>query len=111
MPPITDRFVLPETRALAVLGCFDLTATIFLLATHRAQEANPVMAGVLAHYGPAGFTLLKAMLLGIPLVIAELARKRSEAFVIRALRVGLVFYIALLLIAYRDPLLALVARG
>jgi hypothetical protein len=106
-PHPSERFVLPETRALAVLGCFDLLATVFLLATHKAQEANPIMAGILARFGPVGFAFLKALLLAIPLVIAELARKHSPIFVPRALRVGLVVYIVLLLFAYRQPLLGL----
>jgi hypothetical protein len=106
-PHPSERFVLPETRALAVLGCFDLLATIFLLATHKAQEANPIMAGILARFGPAGFAVLKGLLLGVPLVIAEMARKRSPIFVPRALRVGLVAYVVLLLFAYREPLSAL----
>ena len=105
--PRTDRSVLPETRALALLGCFDLLATVFLLATHRAQEANPLMNQVLAAYGPAGLALLKAAFLAVPLVIAELARKHSPVFVPRALRVGLIAYLLLLLVAYRAPLTAL----
>ena len=101
------HIVLPETRAIAILGCFDLLATVFLIASHRAQEANPIMATILAHAGPAGFAAIKAAFLGIPLVIAEMARKRSPLFVPRALRVGLVAYVVLLLFAYREPLLGL----
>ncbi len=106
----TDRSILPETRALAALGCFDLLATVYLLATHQAQEANPVMAGILATLGPGGFAAIKAGLLGVPLVIAELARKHSPVFVPRALRVGLICYVVALLIAYR-PLLLRFAAG
>ena len=105
------RFVLPETRALAVVGCFDLLATVFLLATHRANEANPVMAGILERFGPAGLAVFKALLLAIPLAIAELARKNSPKFVPRALRVGLVAYVILMLLAYREPLFGLLGRG
>ncbi|HLJ57842.1 MAG TPA: DUF5658 family protein [Chthonomonadaceae bacterium] len=101
-------FVLPETRAIAVLGCFDLLATIYLIATHRAQEGNGVANDILMHYGAAGFAFFKALMLAVPLVIAEFARHKSPIFVPRALRVGLVAYVLLLLFAYKDPLIALV---
>ncbi len=107
--PAAKQFVLPETRALAYLGCFDLMATVYLLATHRAQEANPLMNHILTSFGPAGFALFKAVLLAVPLIIAEAARKRSPIFVPRALRVGLIAYVLLLLLAYKDPILALFA--
>ncbi len=110
-PPLDSRFVLPETRALAALGCFDLLATIFLIASHRAQEGNALMSSVLEHFGPAGLSLVKTLLLAIPLVIAEAARKRSPVFVPRALRIGLVAYVILLLFAYKDPILALFSGG
>ena len=108
LPPDT-RSVLPETRALALLGCFDLMATVFLIASRRAQEGNALMSHILTSFGPAGLALVKALLLGVPLVIAELARKRSPIFVPRALRIGLIAYVLLLLFAYKDPLLALFA--
>jgi hypothetical protein len=100
--------VLPETRAIALVGCFDLLITFFLIATHRAQEANPLMSSVFTRYGPAGLALLKAAFLAVPLTIAECARSRSPLFVPKALRVGLALYMLLLLFAYRQPLLALV---
>lgn len=103
-----SRFVLPETRALAILGCFDLLTTVYLLATHKAHEANPVMGTILADFGPFGFAALKALLLAVPLTIAELARKHSPVFVPRALRVGLITYVVLLLFAYKDLLTALI---
>ena len=98
-------YVLPETRALAALGCFDLLATVFLLSTHRAMEANPLATAMLAHYGSAGFAIFKATALAIPLTVAELARKKRPVFVQKALRVGLYAYLALLLLAYHRPLL------
>ena len=111
-PTPNFRYVLPETRALALLGCFDLLVTIFLIATNRAHEGNPLMLRILSTFGPAGLAASKALLLAVPLVIAEAARKRSPVFVPRALRVGLVAYVLMLLFAYQGPLLVLVAgRG
>src|SRR5579871_6499510 len=89
----TDRYVLPETTALALIGCADLLATIYLIATRRAHEANPLFGPVLDRYGPAGFALAKALLLGVPLVIAEMARRRNPTFVRRALRIGIAAYL------------------
>lgn len=108
--PSETRFVLPETRAIAIVGCFDLLATFFLIATHRAQEANPIMAGMLSQIGPAGLAAAKALFIAIPLTIAELARKKSPVFVPRALRIGLLAYLVMLVFAYRDPLIALIRR-
>lgn len=113
LPAMSERkptpiHVLPETRAIAVLGCFDLLTTIFLIATHRAQEGNGIANDILVHFGAAGFALFKALMLAVPLVIAETARQKSPVFVPKALRIGLVLYVVLLLIAYKDPLLALV---
>lgn len=100
MPTPQHRYVLPETRAMALIGCVDLLATIYLLATHQAHEANPLFAPILDQYGPLGFALAKAVLLAVPLTIAEIARRHSPHFVRRALRLGLVVYVLLLLIAY-----------
>src|SRR5438128_1230212 len=94
------RFVLPETTLLAMIGCLDLFATIYLIATHKGSEANPLMAGILQNLGPFGFVLFKALLLGGPLAIAELARRQHPRFVQNALRVGIVLYVGLLVVAY-----------
>jgi hypothetical protein len=102
-----NRFVLPETRAIALVGCFDMLATVYLLATHRAAEGNPVMAGILAQYGPLALIGFKALLLAVPIMIAEYARQHSPEFVPKALRIGLLLYVVLLLFAYRPLLFAL----
>ena len=92
-------------------GCFDLMATVFPIATHRAHEGNALPGRIPAAYGPAGLALFKALLLAVPLTIAEAARKRSPIFVPRALRIGIVAYVVLLLFAYKVPLVALITHG
>lgn len=92
--------VLPETTALALIGCLDLVTTVFLIASGRAHEANPVMAGLLQTYGPQGLILGKVLLLGGPLVLAELARKRNPTFVRTALRIGIVLYVTLYVVGF-----------
>ena len=105
LPPIiavstSNGYVLPETTAIAVVGSFDLLATIYLLATNKAHEANPLMHSILVAFGPWGFVTFKALLLGIPLAIAEYARRRTPVFVRNALRFGLAAYVLLLACAY-----------
>src|SRR5689334_3154180 len=93
-------FVLPETTLLALLGCVDLLSTIYFLATGQAREANPLMQSVLVQTGPKGFVLVKALFLGGPLVIAEIARREHPEFVRKALRIGIAAYALLLIFAY-----------
>ena len=95
-----QRYVLPESVTLVLIGGADLLTTIYLLATHGAQEANPLFAGMLRLGGPAAFILLKAVMLAVPLTIAELAREKHAEFVRRALRVCIVAYVALYITAY-----------
>ncbi len=103
MKPEPDRpnsFVLPETTILAVTGLLDLLSTLYLIGTGQAHEANPLMAGIFAQYGAAGFALFKAIALGIPLTIAELARKKHPQFVRNALRLGIVGYLGMYALIY-----------
>jgi len=93
-------YVLPETTLLAVIGGIDLLSTIYIIATNRGHEANPLFAYVLETMGPTGFVLAKALLLGVPLTVAELARKRHDAFVRRALRIAIVGYISLYVLTF-----------
>lgn len=86
-------YVLPETTLLAVIGLADLLSTVYWIATGHAVEANPFMGRVLRTLGPWGFSILKAVLLGGPLAIAEWARRRHPRFVRWALRAAIVLYV------------------
>jgi uncharacterized membrane protein len=94
----SSRYVLPETTLLMVLGLLDMLSTIYLLATGQAHEANPLFDGILHTFGPIGFILFKALLLGGPLALAEWARRHNEPFVRSALRLGILLYIGFYLI-------------
>jgi hypothetical protein len=96
----TRRFVLPETTALVVIGGLDLLTTMYLLSTGQAREANYLFNIILKDYGPLGFIFAKALLLALPLTVAELARKQNERFVRLALRVCIVAYIALYVLSF-----------
>ena len=93
-------YVLPETTALVAIGCLDLLLTIYLIATRQAMEANPLMQAVGRATGVWGFVAVKALMLAVPLTIAEYARRHNPQFVRSALRMGLILYIGMLSIAY-----------
>jgi hypothetical protein len=88
-------FVLPETTALVVIGAVDLLTTLFWIAREEAYEANYLFNIILKDFGPLGFIIAKALLLGLPLMVAELARKQNERFVRLALRVCIILYVGL----------------
>ena len=103
MQPVQDRqplFVLPETTALAVIGCLDLLSTLYFIGRGEAHEANPFMASILQNYGATGFAAFKALALGVPLTVAELARRKHPDFVRNALRFGIVGYLGMYLLVY-----------
>ena len=93
-------YVLPETTILALIGCLDLLSTVYLVATKRAVEANPLFGVLLQVTGPWGFVLFKALFLAIPLTVAELARRHNEPFVRSALRMGIILYLGFYAIAF-----------
>jgi len=95
-----DGYVLPETTALAMIGCIDLVTTVFLIGSQQAGEANPLMAGLLQAYGPGGLIAGKFLLLAGPLIVAELARKKNPRFVKSALQAGIILYITLYIIGF-----------
>lgn len=95
-----NTYVLPETTALALIGCVDLVTTIAFIASGQAHEANPFMANLLRSYGPDGLIIGKVALLAGPLVVAEWARRRNPRFVRLALRIGIVLYIALYVLGF-----------
>lgn len=103
------RHVLPETRAIAALGCTDLLATVYLIASNRAREVNPLAVHAIQAYGLAGLILFKFTLLAAPLTIAELYRSRKPALVTNALRFVLIAYLILLALAYWPALMDIYA--
>jgi len=96
MAPSDRRtIVLPETVAVAALGCADLLYTAYLLAAGTANEGNPMMRAVLTATGPIGLITAKTVLLVGPLAVAEWARTYHEATVRVLLRLVVVAYPAL----------------
>ena len=110
-PTIGKKHVLPETRALAAIGCVDLLATVYFISTEQASEANPLMAGILDNSGPIGFVVFKALMLAIPLIVLELARNKNPIFVQKALKIGVSAYVILLGYAYLPRFLMMFARS
>lgn len=91
--PASAQYVLPETVAIAIIGLLDMCSTVYLLATGRAAEANPLLAAVLGTFGIAGFIIAKALLIGGPVAGLEWARSRKPEFVRFALRLGIILYL------------------
>jgi hypothetical protein len=87
--------VLPETTAIVVLGLVDMALTCYLISTGQAHEGNPLMAGVLSRWGPAGLIAAKAGLLAAPVALLECARSQRPALVRGLLRLALAVYAAL----------------
>ncbi len=96
----SSRYVLSETTLLMAVGLIDLLTTVYLLATGQAGEANPLFGAILHAFGPIGFILFKALMLGGPLTLAEWARRHNEPFVRSALRLGIILYVGLYLISF-----------
>jgi hypothetical protein len=94
------RFVLPETLILTLICSIDLFVTIYLVATHQAIEANPLMAATLNNYGPTAFIIAKVLLMALPLTIAELARTHHPHFVKRALQVCIAVYLGIYILSF-----------
>ena len=99
-PDTATHYVLPETVLLVIIGGLDLISTLYFIATHQAMEANPLFGAVLDHFGHIGFIVAKALLLAIPLVIAELARKQHPLFVKNGLRLTIILYLGLYAISF-----------
>ncbi len=89
-----DRHVLPESVLLAAIGLADLLATTYLLATGKAWEGNPLMAGLLMH-GSVPFVLVKVLFIAGPITVAELARKRFPVTARWTLRFAIPAYLVL----------------
>ena len=98
--PVKSNHVLPESTMLVILGGVALLSTLYLIATHQAVEANPFMRFFLQMGGPIGVIIAKALLLAVPIALAEWARKKHEDFVKKALKIGVAAYAILLLLAY-----------
>lgn len=83
-----------ESAALAALCTADMISTLYWVRTHKAVEANPLMAGSLAHSDVA-FLALKLASYLVPIAILETLRPIRPEAVVRALRVCLGGYLAL----------------
>lgn len=83
-----------ESLLIALICSVDLVTTIWLIRTHNAAEANPIMRPILAH-GIEAFVLVKLALCVGPLAILEYARKHRPRLVRDALRLTIILYLAM----------------
>jgi hypothetical protein len=98
----TKPFQLARESYIILLIClFDLVATIWLVATNRATEGNPVMS----FYLDRGWVMLvtaKVLLVVFPIFIAEWGRRYRPTFVRRALRLTIALYVGVYVLAFTN---------
>lgn len=86
-----------QTILLAGLGLLDLATTIWLVESHGAAEANPLMAWFLAQ-GLLAFIAAKLALLTGPLTVLEWARRKKPQFAARGMNLAVLGYLGLYLL-------------
>lgn len=90
-----------ESYIILMICLFDLVATIWLVATHRALEGNPVMS----FYLDQGWNALigvKLLLVIFPIFIAEWGRRYRPRFVRRMLRLAIAMYLGIYVLAFAN---------
>ncbi len=98
-----------ESYIILVICLCDLVATIWLVATHRAIEGNPVMA----FYLDRGWDVLigaKLLLVVFPIFIAEWGRRYRPRFVRRMLRLTIAMYLGIYALSFTDTSIMASAR-
>ena len=81
-----------ESALLAILCTADMISTLWLVASGRAVEANPLLAFYL-NIGYTWFALVKCLLYLAPIYLLELLRPRRPRFVHILLRIGIMLYL------------------
>lgn len=82
-----------ETWLLLAVGLADLVSTLVLMRAGLVQEANPIMAWYLVHFGVWAFCAAKTTMLVCPLVMLEWVRRIKPYLGLWALRIALVGYL------------------
>jgi hypothetical protein len=85
--------ILRETAILALLCLADLMLTIWLVATGKAIEGNPLLRFYLSHGGLTCFTAAKIVLFAGPLMGLEILRHRRPVFTRSLMRAAIVIYL------------------
>ena len=101
MKPTKQLLLARESYIILAICLVDLVATIWLVATHRATEGNPVMSFYLEQ---GWLTLIgaKLTLVIFPIFIAEWGRRYRPAFVRRALRLAIAIYVGVYILAFMN---------
>jgi len=87
-----------ESSCLVAICLLDTLLTILFVALGIATEANPLMRFWLEH-GYVAFALVKMGTLVPVILLAERHRRRNPIFVTRVLRLGIVAYLGIYLVA------------
>lgn len=109
MKAVKQRKLATESYIILAICFFDLVATIWLVATNRAIEGNPVMS----FYVDRGWDALigvKLLLVIFPIFIAEWGRRYRPRFVRRMLRLTIALYLGAYALAFTNIDIAASAR-
>jgi len=89
-----QNLISKESLVLIAICILDTAITAVLVATGRAEEANPLMAQCLRQ-GIAHFCLVKALTVLPLIVVAESYRRQNPVFVKKVIRIGIGVYLGL----------------
>lgn len=101
MKRVCECWLAKESCVIIGICALDLLVTIWLVATHRAVEGNPLMS----YYLDRGWNVLiavKLLLVLFPIFIAEWGRRYRPDFVRRMLRLAIVVYVGVYIFALAD---------
>lgn len=90
-----------ESYILLAICLVDFIFTAWLVSSRRGTEGNPLMSFYL-HSGWGALIAAKVVLVAMPIFIAEWARRYRPVFVHRALRVAIVAYLSLYVVAFAN---------
>lgn len=88
------RLISRESLILIAICALDTAITAVLVATGRAEEANPLMAQCIRR-GIGHFCLVKALTVMPLIIVAESYRRQNPMFVKRVTWAGIGIYIGL----------------
>jgi hypothetical protein len=81
-----------ETWLLALICTADMVSTAWLLSTHIAREANPILS-YYVDQSILSFIAVKTLLFFAPLYVLEMLRRDRPLYIRNLLRVGIATYV------------------
>jgi tellurite resistance protein TehA-like permease len=92
--PSSNRIIMRESWLIAAVGIADLATTLYWVGHHGAEEANPIFNLYLS-MGAGWFAIVKLIMLAMPIVLLEYARRRKPKVAHRGAQFAFCAYIGL----------------